>query len=215
MIPKGLQCKHFKKAAEEIDRDGVPKRRASSKYDLLLDGNYYPPKYMISIANKYLSVNVMEWSSDKFVTGEAIKYFRSNGYTIIDKNARMIKIISEDEESNFPEGENKYRWHRHLERDSDISKKAKKKRLKEVGELRCDVCDFSFSNTYGKLGVGYIEAHHTIPVSKIKGSYKTKIKDIALVCSNCHRMLHSNKKLLSIEQLREVFMYQDESFATS
>lgn len=72
-----------------------------------------------------------------------------------------------------------------------------------VGELRCDVCQFSFSDKYGELGAGFIEAHHTIPVSQLKGERRTNIKDMALVCSNCHRMLHSGNQLLSVSELKD------------
>ncbi|MBK7093207.1 MAG: HNH endonuclease [bacterium] len=74
--------------------------------------------------------------------------------------------------------------------------------MKKVGELRCDVCDFSFTEKYGELGAGYIEAHHTVPVSSIRGKHKTRILDISLVCSNCHRMLHRSKPMKSIMELR-------------
>ncbi len=67
-----------------------------------------------------------------------------------------------------------------------------------IGELRCDVCDFSFADTFGRVGAGFIEAHHTIPVSELKGNQMTKIPNIALVCSNCHRILHRSKPMLSI-----------------
>jgi 5-methylcytosine-specific restriction enzyme A len=123
----------------------------------------------------------------------------------IPSNKKSIsKVISEDEESRFPEGGKKYGIHRSLERDSSIAKKAKETRLNLVNELRCDVCNFSFSDTYGILGNGFIEAHHTIPVSELKGVRKTTIKEIALVCSNCHRMLHKGERSLSVEKLREL-----------
>ena len=42
----------------------------------------------------------------------------------------------------------------------------------------------------GDLGKGYIEAHHTRPVAKLVTGERTKVSDLALVCANCHRMLH-------------------------
>jgi predicted HNH restriction endonuclease len=69
--------------------------------------------------------------------------------------------------------------------------------------LRCDVCDFSFTEKYGELGQNYIEAHHTTPVSKLRAGERTKVKDLAKVCANCHRMLHIGTDCLSIAELRE------------
>jgi predicted HNH restriction endonuclease len=92
--------------------------------------------------------------------------------------------------------------HRARERDSRSAKKAKAKRLAESGELSCDVCGFEFARAYGKLGSGFIEAHHTVPVATLNGKSKTKVSDLALVCSNCHRMLHRQKGVMSISALR-------------
>jgi len=204
MIPKGFQHQHFLKAIAEIDIEGVPKPRESYRYDLLINGKKYPPKYVISIANKYL--NGKEWPSKSFNAVEAKDYFIRNGYRILDRkiNKSISRIVSEDEESKFPEGKEKYKYHRSLERDSSIAKKAKEARLESVGELICDACGFSFSDTYGELGAGFIEAHHIIPVSKLRGERKTTIKEIALVCSNCHRMLHTGEKLLSVEDIKSI-----------
>lgn len=204
MIPKGLKRKHFLMAAKEIQRDGVPIPRESHRYDLVINGKKYPPKYVISIGNKYL--NGDEWSSRKFNAVEAKDYFIRRGYKILDGGKLRIKfkIQTENSESKYPEGAEKYKLHRRLERDPNIGKKAKQIRFSESGELRCDVCNFSFSENYGEIGIGFIEAHHTVPVSKLKGERKTRIDEIALVCSNCHRMLHSGKKLISIDELQNI-----------
>lgn len=114
-------------------------------------------------------------------------------------------VADEDEESAFPEGRQRYRQHRHLERDSAIVKKAKAKRLAETGKLECEVCSFDFTETYGALGIGFIEAHHTTPVSRLDGTTRTSVANLALVCSNCHRMLHRAADLLSIGELKSVF----------
>ena len=126
---------------------------------------------------------------------------------------KKSKIVSEDEESKFPEGKEKFKLHKSFERDSGISKKAKELRLDQVGELRCDVCSFSFSDAYGEHGAGFIEAHHTAPVAELNGERKTKIEEIALVCSNCHRMLHLGDYLLTVEELKAIISEQNQASA--
>ncbi len=106
------------------------------------------------------------------------------------------------EEEDFPEGKVLYRLHRTRERNRELVKKAKDKRKKEAGVLKCDVCQFNFFEKYGDIGADYIECHHTKPVSELEDSDKTQLKDIALVCANCHRMLHRKRPWLSIEQLK-------------
>jgi len=111
-------------------------------------------------------------------------------------------VADEDDESACPEGAEKYRWHRDLERDEKVARKAKSKRLSETGKLECEACDFDFATKYGDRGVGFIEAHHKTPVSQLDGKTHTKVSDLALVCSNCHRMLHRGPSLLSVDELR-------------
>jgi len=113
------------------------------------------------------------------------------------------QVINEDDESAFPEGKESYRLHKARERDPKIIFKAKAKRLRTTNKLECDVCQTDFHIVYGDLGRGFIEAHHKIPVSKLDGNTPTRIDDLALVCSNCHRMLH-RKGGMSVEKLREL-----------
>lgn len=74
-------------------------------------------------------------------------------------------------------------------RNSKIVQLAKEQALlKGKGIILCECCNFDFLKTYGKHGIGFIECHHKIFVST--GQRITTITDLALVCSNCHRMLH-------------------------
>lgn len=112
-------------------------------------------------------------------------------------------IINEDDESAFPEGAESYRLHKMRERDPSIIQQAKAWRLKETQKLECEVCQTDFYKIYGELGKGFIEAHHKIPVSNLDGKTPTLRTDLALVCSNCHRMLHRSGGR-SVEELREL-----------
>ncbi|MFZ6775888.1 HNH endonuclease [Undibacterium sp. Ji83W] len=114
------------------------------------------------------------------------------------------KIVDEDDESAFPEGRATFERHRRLERDSTLSHKAKSAHLKKTGKLECEVCAIDFHKFYGEIGAGFIEAHHRIPVHQLDGTTKTKLSDLALVCSNCHRMLHRATPQLTVEKLRDL-----------
>jgi predicted HNH restriction endonuclease len=178
----------------------VPASRESYRYDLVLHGKKYPPKYVICVAGRFLDGK--ERPHDDFNAVQAKDYFINRGYKIVGKGLKQSeRLVMEDEESRFPEGKEKYRLHRSYERDTSIARKAKANRLKVDQNLTCEVCGFSFKAMYGDYGEGFIEAHHTVPVSKLKGKRKTKITEIALVCSNCHRMLHATRPWLSIEDL--------------
>lgn len=121
-----------------------------------------------------------------------------------DESPQLDEHDLEDEAALFPEGAASYRLHRHLERDGSLPLRAKEKRLREAGCLSCDVCGFDFLAQYGELGAGYIEAHHTKPVSNLDGNETTNIADLSLVCSNCHRMLHRGGSPMVIDDLRQL-----------
>lgn len=109
----------------------------------------------------------------------------------------------DDEEISFPEGREVFRLHRQRERSSRLVKMVKDKAAK-CGKLHCQVCGFDFSQVYGALGQGFIEAHHALPVSMLSTETPTRVSDIALVCSNCHKMLHRRRPWLSIEALTAI-----------
>lgn len=113
-------------------------------------------------------------------------------------------IVDEEEEITFPEGKELYRLHRSKERNITLVKVAKAKYLEFNKRLSCQVCNFSFEENYGGLGKGFIEAHHIFPISELTEETPTKVEDIALVCSNCHRMLHRRRPWLSLEELNKV-----------
>jgi 5-methylcytosine-specific restriction protein A len=69
----------------------------------------------------------------------------------------------------------------------------------------CQVCGFDFESVYGKWGLEFAEVHHLIPLAELKGKeQKTDPKkDLAILCANCHRMVHRKKGLtLTLEELR-------------
>jgi 5-methylcytosine-specific restriction protein A len=113
------------------------------------------------------------------------------------------KSLIEDEEDEFPEGKVLYRQHRFRERNRRLVSAAKTNALRK-GKLSCDICGFDFYKTYGELGKGFIECHHTVPVSEYAKNKGTKLKDLALVCSNCHRMLHRRRPWLLVPELSEL-----------
>lgn len=105
------------------------------------------------------------------------------------------------------EGQEKtvYKLHRFKERDPKIISQAKKKAELE-NRLHCEICSFNFNKQYPLLGNNFIECHHKQPISN-GGIRKTRVEDLAIVCANCHRMLHRkhiNGNYLSVEELGKI-----------
>ena len=118
------------------------------------------------------------------------------------------QFSGEQEAAEFPEGRTAYVLHRKRERSALLTKKVKSLALKNHGHLYCKVCGFDFQNIYGQIGEGFIEAHHTIPVSRLHEKSITRIEDIVLVCSNCHRMLHRRRPWLTLHHLSKLIIRQ-------
>jgi 5-methylcytosine-specific restriction protein A len=81
----------------------------------------------------------------------------------------------------------RFRIHKRIERRASLVKKVKKAK-----GCICEVCETNFAERYGTLGEGYIEAHHLKPLSSIKGTKVAMdpVTDFAVLCANCHRMVH-------------------------
>ena len=124
------------------------------------------------------------------------------------ESREMADILSDNKPSyrdGFPEGKVKERMHRDRERNTKLIKQVKQEFLAKYGELVCQICSFNFQKVYGEIGSEFIEAHHTQPLSEldISGGL-TKKEDIALVCSNCHRMLHRRRPWLEMAELKKL-----------
>jgi 5-methylcytosine-specific restriction endonuclease McrA len=73
---------------------------------------------------------------------------------------------------------------------------------KANSDYKCEVCGFRFLDRYGKIAHEYIIAHHLVPLASRKGISKTTLDDIALLCANCHAMVHTTQPPHSLEKLR-------------
>jgi len=69
-------------------------------------------------------------------------------------------------------------------------------------EPRCKACGFDFGEFYGPIGNGYIEVHHTTPVSAMGDAYVVDpIREMVPLCANCHAVVHRRSPPLSVEEL--------------
>jgi 5-methylcytosine-specific restriction protein A len=133
---------------------------------------------------------------------------------------RTVQVHSDDGELATPtdldvteaaEGQLLTRLHRFRERSGSLVERRKQLALLEHGMLACEACGFNFSTRYGEIGEGLIEVHHTIPLHTLTAGQSTRLSDLALLCANCHRVVHSRKKWLSLPQLKQSLCANDPS----
>jgi 5-methylcytosine-specific restriction enzyme A len=82
----------------------------------------------------------------------------------------------------------KYAFHRKIERNRTAARQAKK-----FHGTACQACNLDFAKRYGSIGKGFIEAHHLKAISTLEEGVAVHYDvagDFAVLCSNCHRMIH-------------------------
>lgn len=91
-----------------------------------------------------------------------------------------------------------------------ISRRAERKPSLRIDAFRyhkysCQVCGFNFGQFYGEWGADWAEVHHLTPVASHEGHevQTDPATDLAIVCANCHRMIHKKKGItLTIDELK-------------
>lgn len=113
----------------------------------------------------------------------------------------------------FTEGQILTRVHKLKETDSDLVHRKKSAMQQAIGKLACEVCTFDFFEMYGDIGKGFAECHYNKSPSELDRSKKPKLADLAIVCSNCHSMLHLSKPWKSVDDLKKVVQGQTTIFS--
>lgn len=104
-------------------------------------------------------------------------------HVVLDRYTSGIHPVpATGEDIAFREGGRRYATHLLAERSRGVVGF-----LKGVGTTLCEICDVDFAIRYG---IGYIEAHHKVPVASYTAAYVVKPSDLALLCPNCHEAVH-------------------------
>jgi 5-methylcytosine-specific restriction enzyme A len=110
-----------------------------------------------------------------------------------------------DEEFAGFEGERLERYVLHRKREQQLRKRKIDETLRlRNGRLVCEVvnCSFDFVARYGDLGRGFAHVHHLKPLSGLPTEgEKVSLRDLAIVCANCHAMIHRHGESRSLEGL--------------
>lgn len=71
--------------------------------------------------------------------------------------------------------------------------------------LSCQVCDFDFEETYGKIGAGLIHVHHLNPLSQAGEEHEVDpVRDLIPVCPNCHMVIHQDSPPYEPDEVRNL-----------
>jgi predicted HNH restriction endonuclease len=101
------------------------------------------------------------------------------------------------------EGEIVHALKRHRRREQWLREEKIRSVMQATGRLRCEVprCGFDFVEVYGEIGEGFAHVHHLRPLGDLSEPSATTLSDLAIVCPNCHAMIHRGGTVRPIEGL--------------
>lgn len=187
--------------------EGETYRNTNGVYMKLMNFRRFDSKYIndgkvgLTRGNKDEQIVWNEFSSNPLRLSAVAKAIR---LSINQHNNDQELASVEPDIQEAEEGRVLTRMHRIRERSKKLVDAKKKQALNRTGKLCCEACGFDFSVKYGATGVGLIDVHHTNPIHTLTQGGITKLEDLALVCANCHRVIHSSRKWLTIEQVRDL-----------
>ena len=206
---------HLLTPVDNIERDCLewnPKHRWGRKMKVLAKTNQLikPSSFNLTAVNQGHTYSIelfdkglIKEDIQKIVWNSFKPFFRDDVYKkyVSEVSENLNEDDSDDSESE--EGKWFYAMHRFRERDRGLVQKKKA----SVTNPICECCKFDFSKTYPNLGDGFIECHHRIPINQ--GERITRLEDLALVCANCHRMLHrknNQNEYYTVDELKQIII---------
>lgn len=118
--------------------------------------------------------------------------------------ASSLGNVFVDDEITAFEGEERIALVRHRKREQKLrDAKLKQAQQKNQGRLICEVpgCNFDFEKIYGELGKDFAHVHHLKPLADRESPSETSLDDLAVVCTNCHSMIHRGGKCRALGEL--------------
>jgi 5-methylcytosine-specific restriction enzyme A len=138
------------------------------------------------VAKFYLADNVPDEHGLREDVEAMLGLYGALTYSVGENTASGVE--PEEQDNDFIENFAASRLHRRIERNPSLAKK-----MKEIHGYKCEACGFDFESHYPGIRKNkFIEAHHLVPVSDLKGKKisRSPKTDFAVLCPNCHRMIH-------------------------
>jgi predicted HNH restriction endonuclease len=67
----------------------------------------------------------------------------------------------------------------------------------------CEACQVDFSRVLEGRGLHVLQVHHRQQLAMLKTPKLNSVRDLAVVCANCHALIHTDpRKALPVEELR-------------
>lgn len=205
-VGKKEAIRELRRRAEIMWRRAAPYAKQLRNDDLDLRGASWRPQLYEASAVCSVKYSIAELPSAKILENdlaEALALYRR--LVELGLWAAEDEVVSEAEETPYSDTITEARvfsLHRRIERRGGSSKKVKK----ALGTT-CMACDLNMGERYGQIGEGYIEAHHLVPIASLTAGDSVTLdprKDFAVLCPNCHRIIHRLDDPSDLEALRKL-----------
>jgi hypothetical protein len=220
VIPKGITKEDVEQAIADYGAGASHGFGSSTKYDILHDGQRYPPKAIVGLAARRIAGRTL--GPEDFKGGEESRCFR-----LLEKLGFEIVAKADQEQGSASRNPPWQRdelilaldlYFRHPPQQSSSvhpeviglsellnalpihAHRPDPERFRNPNGVYMKLNNFSrFDPNHARAGLtrgGKLSEY-------IQGQ-KTKLQDLALVCANCHRMLHRRRPWLSIKELNHL-----------
>ncbi|WP_317897162.1 HNH endonuclease [Aurantibacillus circumpalustris] len=163
-----------------------------SKKDIIATGDCSKPNYKILLAD------ILLWLKIRVRTKLTLEEKYRGVEDRSTENESEVELDDVLDIESKTEGGQKVVISMRAERNTKLRATAMK-----IHGLKCKACGFDFQKKYGAWGKDYIEVHHAVPLSTNSKRETDPAKDLTVVCSNCHRMIHRKKNItLTIQELK-------------
>lgn len=193
---------NYKRNAKDVLKLRAEDFRAKMKYD--------NSEFLTEIKLESNTTNAKHYQAGNIIA----KYYPSNELpdstelkADINKFLELYENLAYSDNSFSDHAENNHfetkqiRLHWRIERNNSLAKKVKKRK-----GYTCEACEMNFEDKYGALGEKFIEAHHLKPISELGiGKFKVDLEnDFAVLCSNCHSMIHKLEDPSDLNKLKKI-----------
>ena len=202
---KGYRLNALIKAAEE-NLPTLIKQHVRKDFRCLFD-DVYSIEELISISSKLKNDEEILIAFQGHISSKAIDAYVRFYASKYDIDLKSLNVPNNDEQDSLEEEQHQIEGRlteaKVLRRQRN--RNARQKCL-EASNYTCYVCGFNFEKVYGEIGKGFIEVHHKTPLSEYDEEHEIPQSELCALCSNCHSMVHRNKKALDVDELKRIYL---------
>jgi hypothetical protein len=201
-LPRSALASEWREAMEFRSRTGAwfPSRRPYYPAVAVPSGALNIPLERLSLVPAVIRAAHREYIRAAAAGRRASPHRRGQSPALVRLVRGQDRIVAPVRADGFERETNEGRrilvQHLRRERDSSFTRAFKRERQHENdGRLPCEVCGFEFEHAYQPLARPFAEVHHleSLSAAPAKGRM-TRRSELAIVCPNCHWMLHSGSR---------------------